>query len=421
MAVTLAWGESLTVTMELGFLVRQFILDASVLDGSDLLDGTLEGVFVESYVQSLTINRGKSDQLQNYTAGTAAIVLINNDRRFDPINQDSPYWDITTSHTGVVPRRKVTITSGSVVIFTGSITDVDVVYQKAAVDVSTVTITASDDFVRLANAFTGAAQTPSAELSGARVTRILDLAAVAYSATARAISTGTATLGAYEIAANSNALTYLQACAAAEQNNCYMSADGLFTFSDRVASSFATAAVSFSDAGSDVPYTDLSVVYGQELLYNRVQCTTADIAAAVQIVNDATSETAYGISTLSLDSMLLSTDAQAATLATTLLARYKEPEYRFDEMTVMINGMSGANRAAVMALDLSATIGITRTFATGTPASVTKLFTVIGISHRITNSSHTVTFRLAVADILYALILDDPVFGLLDGSNALAA
>jgi len=87
----------------------------------------------------------------------------------------------------------------------------------------------------------------------------------------------------------------------------------------------------------------------------------------------------------------------------------------------MINGMSGANRAAVMALDLSATIGITRTFATGTPASVTKLFTVIGISHRITNSSHTVTFRLAVADILYALILDDPVFGLLDGSNALAA
>ena len=421
MATTLVWGETLTVTMELGFLVRKFILDTSLLDGTDLLDGTLEGVFVEGFVQSISITRGRSDNLANFAAGTCTIVLRNDDRRFDPINEASPYWDVETSQTGVVPRRKVTVTSGSTDIFTGLITDVDVSYEKSETNRSTVTVSAADSFVLLANTFTGDAFTPPIELSGARVERMLDLAAVNFSPTTRTISVGAASLGGYEIAANSNVLTYLLACAAAEQNRCFMSAAGYFTFTDRIASSFATAAVSFSDAGAGIRYQDLSVVYGQELLYNRVQCTTANPSAVVQVESDATSQTAYGVSTLSLDSLLLSADADAATLAVLLLGRYKNPVYRFDNMVVVLNALSDADRNLVVGLEIGDTVGITRTFSVGTPSSITKLYEIDGITHTYSPSSHTVSFQLAVADIVYAFILDDPIFGVLDSNNALAA
>jgi len=412
------WGETLAVTMEIGFTINQFTLDSSLLDSVHVLDGTKEAVPVETFVQDIQTTRGRSDQLQNFTAGTCTLVLLNNDRRFDPINSASPYWDVSKNQSGVVPRRKVVVTSGSTIIFSGDITDVDISYQKGITNISTVDISVADDFVRLANAFTGAAFTPSAELSGARATRILHLAAVDYSALNRTVSSGVATLGEYEIPANSNALTYLQNCADAEQNFCFMSADGMFTFTDRIANEFAAVVVAFTDTGAGIGYQELSVVYGQELLYNRVQCTTADADAVVQTQSDTPSQTAYGISTLVLDGLLLSTDAAADALAVVLLERYKNPVYRFDGMDVILNGLSTVNRNLVVGLELGDTISIERTFSTGTPVSVTKMYKVTKIAHKITAGTHTVSFGLAVINIVYPWTLDDPIFSVLDSSNA---
>ena len=129
MATTLPWGEQITVLMELGFPVNKFTLNDSVLgvlDGEGRLDGTLLGDDVSEYCLAVSTNRGRSDQLQNFNAGTASITLLNNDRRFDPINEDSPYWDPVTGQSGVTPRRKVTILSDGVPIFTGRITDIDI-------------------------------------------------------------------------------------------------------------------------------------------------------------------------------------------------------------------------------------------------------------------------------------------------------
>ena len=62
MATTLVFGEQIAVIAALGFIVREFKLDTSQLDGDDVLDGTLEGVYISPYVQSLSISRGRSDQ-----------------------------------------------------------------------------------------------------------------------------------------------------------------------------------------------------------------------------------------------------------------------------------------------------------------------------------------------------------------------
>lgn len=422
---TLAWGENIVVLMELGFEVNVFTLDSitsGILD-SDYLDGTLVGDDVSQYCQEISISRGRSDQLQNFNAGTCSVRLLNTDRRFDPINESSPYWNAVTGKSGVSPRRKVTIMSDGVELFVGRITDIDVSYDpynpNATMENSYVTIIASDDFVLLANTFTANAIIPTQQLSGTRVSTILDLPEVNYPAT-RDIDAGAATLGGgatFDIASNTNILTYLQQVAASEQGYFFIAANGDLTFTDRISASFATISANFSDTGSNIPYTSLSVMYGQEFLYNRVVCSVE--GGTDQVANDIASQTNYGISTLSLSGLLLVDDAAALTLAADLLDRYKEPEYRFDKLQTIYNPLSSVNQAVLTGLDVADVVSITRTYPTGTPSSVTKAYSIENIRHIISPSSHTVEYGLAVADLVYAFTLDDATYGIMDSTNAL--
>lgn len=423
----LASGEDVTVLMELGFRVRQFVLDDPVyglLDGDGRLDGTLDGIDVSDYVMNATMTRGRMDQLSGVSAGTASIELWNGDRRFDPINEASPFWDATKNRSGVVPRRKVTISCDGTPIFTGRITDVDVTYEPSrvgtTVENSIVTISAADDFVLLANAVIVNPITPTEELSGARVSAILDLAEVDYPVASRNIEAGTAVLGGgatYEIAANTNALTYLQAISTAEQGYLYVAADGTLTFTNRATVGFPDVIATFSDAGTGLSYRELSVIYGQEFLYNRVACTV--IGGTEQVADDAASQTEFGIATLALSDLLLASDAGALALAEDLLRLYSEPQYRFDTMLVTYADKTSGQRATLNGIDISDMIEVTRTYRNGTPASVTKPYTIERIQHKITPNEHTVQYNLSQTIILSPLILDDPVFGLLDSFNAL--
>jgi hypothetical protein len=419
MATTLASGEQITVLAEVGFITNEFTLDdaeAGVLDNTQyVLDGNLEGVDITEYCQEVLISRGRQDQFAQFNAGQCSITLLNNDRRFDPINTDSPYYDVAAGRSGVVPRRKVTITSGVNHLFTGKITDIDVVYNF---QLSEVVITAADDFVLLANTVVEADVTPSVELSGARVDFLLDLPEIDYPLTTRNISAGLATLGAFQIDANTNALTYLQSIATSEQGACFVAANGDLTFTDRLDASFATIAAQFSDAGVDIPYTALQVIYGQEFLFNRIQATIQ--GGTVQVANNATSQTEFGITTLALPDLLLQSDSEALTLANYLVALYANPQYRFDDLGLVTSAMSAPNRDAVNALELQDVVEVTRTYATGSPASVTELYAVERLTHLITAGEHRVTVGLFNTEILFQLVLDDAVFGTLDGTNALA-
>lgn len=426
MATTMPWGETVTVLMELGFPVNYFTLNDAVLGvlgGEGRLDGTLLGDDVAPYIQELSVSRGRPDQLQNFNAGSAQIVLNNEDRRFDPINEDSPYWDVTTGKSGVTPRRKVTVSLDGVDVFVGRITDIDVSYEphnpSATQENSKVTITAADDFVLLANTYVTSDLTPTEELSGTRVGAILDLPEVDYPAT-RNISAGTATLGGgatFLIDANTNVLDYLQQVATAEQGYFFVAANGDLTFTDRITASFAGSSATFTDSGVGLPYTGLSTIYGQEFLYNKVVASI--INGTEQVANDAASQTEYGISTLSFNNLLLSTNTAASDLASTLLNRYSEPQYRFDRLQFVYNGKSQADRLEVTNLELSDIVDITRTFATGSPGSVTKNYSIEGLRHMITGSEHRIEIMLAVADLIYAFILDDATYGVMDADNAL--
>lgn len=416
MATTLASGETLTVLAELGFIVREFTLNTSTLNGTDVLDGTLEGEDISGYCYEVSVSRGRQDQLQTFSAGTCRLLLNNNDRRFDPINESSPYWDASEGRSGVTPRRLVTVTVGSETIFTGRITDISLDYSTGkSTDISTVEITCADDFVTLANTVTTSDRTPTSQLTGARVSAVLAFAEVDYAGTTD-IDTGTATLGTQTIAANTNVIQYLQDVATAEQGNFFVARDGTLTFTDRVAAAFASVSAAFSDDAA-IRYTALGVSYGQELFYNKVVATRE--GGSPQTANDATSQTTWGITTLALSGLLFSTDAQAATLATTLLNRYKEPLYRFDSLGVFVSGLGSADRATVNGLELGDVITIERNYLVGSPSTVTEYQSIERISHTITPSEHRVEFRLGTAEIVFPFELDDAVFGVLDADNAL--
>ncbi len=415
MATTLVFGEQIAVFAALGFIVREFTLDSSQLNGEDVLDGTLEGIDISPYVQSLSISRGRSDQFSSFRAGTCTIVLNNNDRRFDPINDASPYYDITTNKSGVTPRRRVQIVSGgNTALFTGRIADIDVQYDY---DLSTVTITAVDDFTLLATAFTGADITPSVELSGARVSAILDLPEVAYPALTRSIDTGVATLGNYQIKENTNAANYLQRVAEAEQGLFFVKADGTLRFTDRVTSVFASPVATFADNGTGIAYQGIDTQYGNEFLFNRVQAQTE--TGVVQAADDVASQTEFGISTLALTDLLLANDSSALTLAQKLLDNYKQPAYRFDDLRLVVSAMSPANRSLVLGLEMGDVITVTRTFSTGSPVSVSDDYAVERIVHQILPDRHIVTLGLFNADLVFPFTLNDVVFGVLDADNAL--
>ena len=415
MATVLKSGEQVSVIAALGFIVREFTLDTSLLNGEDVLDGTLEGVDISEYVQSLSISRGRSSQLDQFSAGRLSLTLLNNDRRFDPINELSPYYDVVQGRSGVVPRRKITVQLNGLPVFTGRIADIDVIYDF---ELSTVAMTAVDDFVLLASAFTADAFTPAEQLSGARVTALLDRAEVAYPIASRDIATGTTTLGAYQVSANTNVLSYLQQCAEAESGLFFVAADGDLTFTDRIFSIFVPPIItSFTDAGGGIPYQALDVIYGQEFLYNRIQVTRD--SGALQAANSLTSQTEFGISTYALDNMLFSSDTEAQQLADALLNQYSEPTYRFDDMVVNLNMLTNIDRDVVNTLELGTLIEITRTYDSGLPTSVTQYYTVESIRHAITPGVHTVQFGLRFATILFPFILDDVTFGVLDTDNAL--
>jgi hypothetical protein len=73
------------------------VLNSSYVLGGDVL------VDVTNYVASASISRGKSRELDRFTAGNASVTLHNDDRTFDPFYEDSPY------RSQILPRKQVVI------------------------------------------------------------------------------------------------------------------------------------------------------------------------------------------------------------------------------------------------------------------------------------------------------------------------
>lgn len=384
-----------------------FILDDPVQGVLDNPTYTLGGTLfydVSSDVLSVSVNRGKSRQLDKFTAGNANVTFINQDRAFDPLNASSPYYG------QIVPRRTVRITTSGSAVFYGSIDDWNLNYDISGY--STAGAVVSDGFTFLAQQIL-TAHTATSQLSGARIGAVLDRASVDWPASLRDLDTGSTTLQADVVADGTNALEYLQLVNYSEPGKLFMGADGFVTFRDRTDAPSSSGLVTFSDTGTGIPFVGVEIVYGSELLYNFVQIERASGGTAT--ASDTDSQNQYGVVALVQEGLLMDTDADASSLANYLLGKYSEPEYRFDRLTVALEDLSNANQASVLGLEIG-DIARIRFTPNQTGTQIDKYASIIAIDHDIRPMSHRITYGFETLDFT-SLILDDSVFGLLDDAS----
>jgi len=398
MAQVMPWGGEYSLIAELGLPANFFTLDNAtlgVLDGNCYLDGRVADDLTDR-VLSIDVARGRGDQFQEFQSSTMTIALSNNDRELDPVNQSSRYWDPVAETSGVTIRRRVTLYYGTTAIFTGVITDIDISYDPTSAPStrSTVQISVADDFVVFANTYLDEVL-PSNELSGSRINTILNLPEVNYGG-ATDIDAGTVTCLDDPIEFGTRALDALQAVAATERGYLFMAGDGTLRFTDRVLGS-PTILKLFSDGATGTEYNALSIVYGQENLFNRVICTPIG-STNPGVAENATSITTFGVSALSLNNLLFS-DADAQALANYLLSLYQLPSYRFDGMTIIFAGnqVSLIDQAEIIALELGSTVRINKTFSVGSPSEIYQNVTIEHIDHRISPQAHEITYKFSPA------------------------
>ena len=362
----------------------------SIFDNKTYRFGGTLNYDVTTRVRSVSITRGRSRELDRYQTGVANITFSNQDRAFDPFYTSSPYYP------DIKPRRNVTISTitgaSTAVQFTGIIEDWGLDYNVSGE--STAGAVAADGFITFGGQQLSA-HTATSQTSGARITAILNRTEVNWPTTLRNIDTGAATLQADVVDAGTEVLGYLQLVEASEPGQLFMSKTNAVTFKNR--NSGATiGTVTFSDAGgTTIPYTDITVSYGTELLYNRV--SIARLGGAVQTAESIASQNEYGITSLDYNGLLIDTGANTLALATYLAKKYDEPDLRFDTMTVELAALGTANQSKVLGLEI-ADIILLEYQPNRIGDRISKNVQIIGIRNEMRPMSHRVTFSLASTD-----------------------
>ena len=405
-----------TPKVEIGFDILSsgagpyFYLDdpeKGVLDNTEYLLAGILFFDVTDKVQSIVIQRGKNRQLDQYDQGLANVVFNNNDRTFDPEFADSPFFG------QIIPKRQIRISSAGEVQFFGVIDDWNLTYEPNGDSLAGAAC--SDATSIFANQFLPA-RTNTVQQSGERVAEILSLPEVNWPAGQREIQTGQMTLGADTITAGSDALTYLRLIEASEPGSFFISKSGNAVFKDRITAA-TSGGVTFADDGSGIPYSNLKVEYGSENLHNEIRVGSAITDnQVIALATDSIDE--YGILALNVTGLLINDDADLESLAIFYANKFKDPEYRFDSVDIILDQRTPAQQAEVLGLELNDVVEI-RFTPNGIAPAIVKYAEVISINHSVDTVNHVVQLGFSTLD--FALfVLDDAQFGKLDAGNALA-
>lgn len=381
-------------------LQRAFILDdtqAGVIGNTTYVLSGEEFVDITPFVSNVSTNRGKNKELDKYKSASLNVQVQNQNRYFDPDYVESPFSG------ELVPRRGIRVLSNSLPVFTGRVADWNLKFQPG--NDSTATVEGVDNFALLAQQNLTAG-TAIEQKTGARIESVLNMASVDWPTNDRRIDTGQSTLGSAVLDGTENALSYLQEVELSEiGGSLFISRQGYLTFKDRLATPQTDGAVMFADDGSGIPFQNVEVEYGTENLYNKITVTSA---AGTATADDVNSQSEYGISEESFDT-LLSNQTQLDAAADFLLDRYSEPVLRIDSLTVDMRAITQAQRDTILELEL-ADLAEIRFTPGGIGDPIDKGQLIIGINHSISPSDHRVQFKFAPS-ALNNFIIGDAEFG----------
>ena len=250
------------VFLDAGFQTDAFRLDSSVLNGTDVLDGTTQFFEVTSYVTLVLISRGRQKYRQPIDAGRCTIRIDDRDGDFSVVNSNSIYWDPDENRLGFQPTRRAKIERDGEELFNGQIVTYD--QEVTLEDESIITIVCSDDLKQFGN-LNIEPHTPTAQRSDQRLAAILARPEVGLFQLPgqQDLEQGYGNLGAQEIESGVTVQDYFTRVYQAEQGRIFIARDGTFTFQARIGRTDGTVvAAEFSDQqDGDIPFRSFKVVY----------------------------------------------------------------------------------------------------------------------------------------------------------------
>jgi hypothetical protein len=143
--------------------------------------------------------------------------------------------------------------------------------------------------------------------------------------------------------------------------------------------------------GTGIPFTDLTVVYGGDQLYNSIQVVGVNATATAK---DTALIARYGLRDYTQTDNLATSTTQPATIATNYLAAYKYPEYRAGAITVAVESLSSADQNRVLGIELRDVVRVCFQ-PSGTGAVVAKYYEVLGMDSNADTERHHITFSLS--------------------------
>lgn len=374
------WYVELGVDLSANGIGDWFTLDDPIKGELDNTTYLLSGdVFVDitRYVRGLSVKRGRSRLLEKFITGACEVTLDNRDRLFDPTLTGAPF-------TGqIIPRKPVRIYYNTFPVFTGNVQDWDFNYTT---NDATAVMKCLDAFATLATQDVPP-QTMTNQLTGARINYVLDQ--IGFPAELRNIDSGTASVTADVVGANTNALAYLQKIETSQNGLLFITGDGLIRFED----SYDGTPTPVEIGNGGVALSGLEVVYGAEELTNRV--TVSYYSGVTQLsvqVDDVPSQDKYGLFDTSVDT-LISGSTSALALANLLLDRYKEPNYRIDSAAFNVEGLDSSGKNKILSLELGDRI-LLRFRPLGVGETLERSVLVDAIEHTAAPRNHLVSLAL---------------------------
>jgi hypothetical protein len=416
------------VKVELGVNVgvrdpNAFILDNAIRGVLNNTQYTLSGdafFDITDRLVSLSTARGKNQALERIDAGQLNIVVDNSDRLFDPLYEDGFFFG------QLIPGKELRVSCNGLPVIYAFINDLNISYEPSKRSV--VSFEATDALTNLTKNNLPEVL-PDVELSGARITRILDLPEVDWPSDRRSVDAGNSFMSDTEISEGTQAISYLQLVATSEAGEVFVSKDGKFVFKARnsppgkIVFIFTDEPLAVIDPedipppGSDlfveIPFNDLSVVYGTEELYNRIILTNDfPLFPEEAFAEDAQSQLVYGPRSYTVNGLLNNDPQDLDFLADFLLARFKEPQYRFNSLSVILDTLNEKVQGRFLELEIGNIVKVKFT-PSEIPPAIEQFARIIGISHDWSNNEKRV--NLAIERLDFRLfVLNNSVLGVLD-------
>jgi hypothetical protein len=380
------------------------------LDQSVLGTSASEIVDVSQYVLRAAVRRAYNRTSDSFTAGNAAVRLVDETGLFNPANTSSPLFG------KILPMRKIRFIGkyNGVEYALGSMYVQSWKYQSpTGFDPAYVDLNCVDGFqlLNLASISTVTGGT-AGQTTAERITSILDEAE--WPGGMRSISTTATTTVQADTGATRTALAACQTVESTDLGAFYMNQQGYATFlsrNDIIAASGATATV-FSDtgAGGTINYQTVSFDLSDFGLIN--SCTVTRTGGTPQTVNNVDSIDIYFKHSRN-KTTIAQTDADALNQALMIVASRQEvgADLRMEALT--LDAFDGSNSARVIAaldLDVFDPIEVIQTLQGGTVTSDT---VITGVAYDITPNSFQTTFTTA-QPFASGFVLDSSVDGLLD-------